>query len=180
MMAVFKQAEVLLMLAFVAALVLYFTLKLWLNMRQIRFIMAHQHQVPPPFDCHIDLEAHQKSARYAFVKLRLARLGLFISTSVLLIWTLGGGIASLSAVVQHLTAHPLHFGVVLLVLFSLIGSLFELPLAYVDQFYVEQSFGFNRMTRGMWWMDLLKNTVLSAVLGAVLAKRLLPVLKTGR
>ena len=53
----------------------------------------------------------------------------------------------------------------LLVLFSLIGSLFELPLAYVDQFYVEQSFGFNRMTRGMWWMDLLKNTVLSAVLG---------------
>ena len=153
------------MLAFVAALVLYFTLKLWLNMRQIRFIMAHQHQVPPPFDCHIDLEAHQKSARYAFVKLRLARLGLFISTSVLLIWTLGGGIASLSAVVQHLTAHPLHFGVVLLVLFSLIGSLFELPLAYVDQFYVEQSFGFNRMTRGMWWMDLLKNTVLSAVLG---------------
>ena len=153
------------MLAFVAALVLYFTLKLWLNMRQIRFIMAHQHQVPPPFDRRIDLEAHQKSARYAFVKLRLARLGLFISTSVLLIWTLGGGIASLSAVVQHLTAHPLHFGVVLLVLFSLIGSLFELPLAYVDQFYVEQAFGFNRMTRGMWWMDLLKNTVLSAVLG---------------
>ena len=165
MMAVIKQAEVLLMLAFVAALVLYFTLKLWLNMRQIRFIMAHQHQVPPPFDRRIDLEAHQKSARYAFVKLRLARLGLFISTSVLLIWTLGGGIASLSAVVQHLTSHPLHFGVVLLVLFSLIGSLFELPLAYVDQFYVEQSFGFNRMTRGMWWMDLLKNTVLSAVLG---------------
>ena len=165
MMAVFKQAEVLLMLAFVAALVLYFTLKLWLNMRQIRFIMAHQHQVPPPFDRRIDLEAHQKSARYAFVKLRLARLGLFISTSVLLIWTLGGGIASLSAVVQHLTSHPLHFGVVLLVLFSLIGSLFELPLAYVDQFYVEQSFGFNRMTRGMWWMDLLKNTVLSAILG---------------
>ena len=55
MMAVFKQAELLLMLAFVAALVLYFTLKLWLNMRQIRFIMAHQHQVPPPFDRRIDL-----------------------------------------------------------------------------------------------------------------------------
>ena len=57
MMAVFKQAELLLMLAFVAALVLYFTLKLWLNMRQIRFIMAHQHQVPPPFDRRIDLDA---------------------------------------------------------------------------------------------------------------------------
>ncbi len=162
------QPELLMMAAFVAALAVYFTLKLWLNMRQIQYIMAHQHEIPAPFDRRIDLEAHQKSARYAFVKLRLARLGLFISTSVLLIWTLGGGIASLSAVTQHLSGHPLHFGVILLLLFSLINSLFDLPLAYVDQFYVEQSFGFNRMTVSMWLMDLFKNTLLSLLLGVPL------------
>ena len=164
----FMQPELLMMAAFVAALAMYFTLKLWLNMRQIQYIMAHQHEIPAPFDRRIDLEAHQKSARYAFVKLRLARLGLFISTSVLLIWTLGGGIASLSAVVQHLSVHPLHFGVILLLLFSLINSLFDLPLAYVHQFHVEEAFGFNRMTRGMWLMDLFKNTLLSLVLGVPL------------
>ena len=164
----FMQPELLMMAAFVAALAVYFTLKLWLNMRQIQYIMAHQHEIPAPFDRRIDLEAHQKSARYAFVKLRLARLGLFISTSVLLIWTLGGGIASLSAVVQHLSVHPLHFGVILLLLFSLINSLFDLPLAYVHQFHVEEAFGFNRMTRGMWLMDLFKNTLLSLVLGVPL------------
>lgn len=162
------QPELLMMAAFVAALAVYFTLKLRLNIRQIQYIMAHQHEIPAPFDRRIDLEAHQKSARYAFVKLRLARLGLFISTSVLLIWTLGGGIASLSELVQHLSVHPLHFGVIVLLLFSLINSLFDLPLAYVDQFHVEQAFGFNRMTRGMWLMDLLKNTLLSLVLGAPL------------
>ena len=164
----FMQPELLMMAAFVAALAVYFTLKLWLNMRQIQYIMAHQHEIPAPFDRRIDLEAHQKSARYAFVKLRLARLGLFISTSVLLIWTLGGGIASLSAVVQHWSVHPLHFGVILLLLFSLINSLFDLPLAYVNQFHVEEAFGFNRMTRGMWLMDLFKNTALSLVLGVPL------------
>ena len=165
MFAMLKQPEILMMLAFIIALAVYFTLKLWLNMRQIRFIMAHQNAVPAPFDRRIDLEAHQKSARYAFVKLRLARLGLFIATSILLIWTLGGGIASLAAVVQHLSTHPLHFGVALLVIFSLINSLFDLPLAYVSQFHVEAAFGFNRMTVGMWLMDLLKNTLLSALLG---------------
>ena len=87
---------------------------------------------------------------------------------MLLIWTLGGGIASLSAVVQHLSVHPLHFGVILLLLFSLINSLFDLPLAYVNQFHVEEAFGFNRMTRGMWLMDLFKNTALSLVLGVPL------------
>ena len=164
----FMQPELLMMAAFVTALAVYFTLKLWLNMRQIQYIMTHQHEIPAPFDRRIDLEAHQKSARYAFVKLRLARLGLFISTSVLLIWTLGGGIASLSAVVQHLSGHPLHFGVILLLLFSLINSLFDLPLAYVNQFHVEEAFGFNRMTRGMWLMDLFKNTLLSLALGVPL------------
>ena len=160
-----KQPEILMMLAFVAALMLYFTLKLWLNMRQIRFIMSHQTEVPKPFDQRIDLAAHQKSARYAFVKLRLARLSLFISTSILLIWTLGGGIGSLAAAVQHITVHPLYFGVVLIILFSLINSLFDLPLAYVSQFHVEEAFGFNRMTIAMWLVDLLKNTLLSLVLG---------------
>ena len=164
----FMQPELLMMAAFVAALAMYFTLKLWLNMRQIQYIMAHQYEIPAPFDRRIGLEAHQKSARYAFVKLRLARLGLFISTSVLLIWTLGGGIASLAAVVQHLSTHPLHFGVILLLLFSLINSLFDLPLAYVHQSHVEEAFGFNRMTRGMWLMDLFKNTALSLVLGVPL------------
>ncbi len=70
--------------------------------------------------------------------------------------------------VQHLSVHPLHFGVILLLLFSLINSLFDLPLAYVHQFHVEEAFGFNRMTRGMWLMDLFKNTLLSLVLGVPL------------
>ena len=105
------QPEIRMTLAFVLALGVYFTLKLWLNMRQIDFIMAHQTVVPAPFDTRIDLEAHQKSARYAFVKLRMGRLALYISTAILLIWTLGGGIAGLAQLVQHGFSHPLHFGV---------------------------------------------------------------------
>lgn len=162
------QPEIQMMLVFVCALAVYFTLKLWLNMRQIAFIHAHQDRVPEPFDARIDLDAHHKSARYAFVKLRLSRLQLFIGVSVLLIWTLGGGIAALAGVVQHSVSHPIGFGIVLLFAFSLLNSFFELPLAFVHQFYVEQAFGFNRMTVRMWLMDLFKNTLLSAIIGVPL------------
>ena len=162
------QPEIRMTLAFVLALGVYFTLKLWLNMRQIDFIMAHQTVVPAPFDTRIDLEAHQKSARYAFVKLRMGRLALYISTAILLIWTLGGGIAGLAQLVQHGFSHPLHFGVGLLVIFSLLNSLFDLPMAFVDQFYVEQAFGFNRMTIKAWLVDLFKSTLLSLIIGVPL------------
>ncbi len=165
MFTLLGQPEIRMMLAFIIALGVYFTLKLVLNMRQIKYIDSHQNAVPAPFDRRIDLTAHQKSARYAFVKLRLNRLQLFIAVSILLIWTLGSGIASLAGLVQLGFPHPLHFGVALLVIFSLISSLFELPLAFVDQFYVEQAFGFNRMTVKMWLVDLLKSTVLSALIG---------------
>jgi STE24 endopeptidase len=166
--ALLGQPEIRMMLAFVLALGVYFTLKLWLNMRQINFIMAHQSAVPAPFDTRIDLDAHRKSARYAFVKLRMARLALYISTAILLIWTLGGGIAGLIQLVQHGFSHPLHFGVALLVIFSLLNSLFDLPLAFVNQFQIEQSFGFNRMTVKMWLTDLFKSTLLSFVVAVPL------------
>ena len=168
MFAALGQPENRMTLAFVLALAVYFTLKLVLNMRQIKFIDSHQNAVPAPFDARIDLAAHQKSARYAFVKLRLARLQLFISVSVLLIWTLAGGIATLASLVQHAYTHPIWFGVALMIFFNLISALFELPLAFVDQFYVEQAFGFNRMTVRMWLTDLLKNTLLSAAIGVPL------------
>lgn len=157
--------EIRMTVVFVVALLIYFTLKLWLNMRQIAHIMAHQNTVPAPFDARIAVEKQQQSARYAFVKLRLARLSLYLGTALLLIWTLGGGIAALVGVVGYNVVHPLHFGVVLLVAFSLINGLFDLPLAYVNQFHVEQAFGFNRMTVRMWLVDLFKTTVLSAAIG---------------
>ena len=86
----------------------------------------------------------------------MARLGLFISTSVLLIWTLGGWD-------REFVRRGSAFDLASFAFWRGIAGVVQsdwfaiwLPLAYVDQFYVEQSFGFNRMTRGMWLMDLLK------------------------
>jgi STE24 endopeptidase len=87
---------------------------------------------------------------------------------LLIIWTLGGGIAGLINIVQHFNTHPIWFGVVLLVAFNILNGLFDLPLDYVNQFQVEQAFGFNRMTVKMWLADLLKSTVLGLIIGVPL------------
>ena len=151
---------------FICACCLYFTVKWWLSSRQMRHIARHRAVVPAPFDAQITLEQHQYAADYALVRQRFGRVGLMVSMGLLLFWTLGGGLGLLAnGVLTHVTAHPLHFGVAFMVIFSLIGSALELPLAYISQFKIEARFGFNRMTVKLWLLDMLKNGALSAAIG---------------
>ena len=149
----------------ILAIAAYFTVKWWLSSRQMRHITKHRSAVPTPFDSQISLSEHQTAADYALERHRLGRSGLLVSLIMLWAWTFGGGLALLSNAALSITTHPLHFGVVLMVLFSIINGLVDLPLAYISQFKVEQQFGFNRMTLGLWLSDLLKGTLLSAIIG---------------
>lgn len=134
----------------------------------MRHIVAHQDVVPSPFAAQISLSEHQNAAKYALGRHRLGRVGLLISMLVLLAWTFGGGLGALARVSLSLTEHPLYFGIVLMVLFSLINGVLDLPLAYITQFKLEARFGFNRMTIKLWLTDMLKGAALSMLIGVPL------------
>ena len=49
-----------------------------------------------------------------------------------------------------------------------IETLFKIPFSLYSTFRVEQKYGFNRQTSGLWCMDLIKSLFLGTVLYAVL------------
>jgi STE24 endopeptidase len=55
--------------------------------------------------------------------------------------------------------------VVLVALFSLIAGLLDLPFDALSTFRIEQRFGFNRVTPGLWLADLFKGTFVGALVG---------------
>lgn len=57
----------------------------------------------------------------------------------------------------------LFFGV-----FSLITTVIELPFSYYSTFVIEEKFGFNKSTKGLFFMDTIKSTLLTFVVGGVL------------
>jgi STE24 endopeptidase len=61
----------------------------------------------------------------------------------------------------------------LLAAFALIGGLLDLPFELWSTFRIEQRFGFNRMTWGLYFSDLLKSLVVGALLGLPLAALIL-------
>ncbi len=151
---------------FLAALTLTLGLRVWLARRHIRHIARCRDQVPENFSAHIGLTAHQKAADYSAYKTRLGMIDLGVGAIFLLALTLGGGLQALHDVWQRVfDAGGYAHSIALVVSVALISGLIDLPLSLYRTFVVEARFGFNKMTLGLFFADLVKQTLLGAALG---------------
>ncbi|NJD25725.1 MAG: M48 family metallopeptidase [Betaproteobacteria bacterium] len=152
-------------LIFLAAFALTLAARLWLAARQICHVAAHRGAVPAAFAGRVSLEAHQKAADYTVDRTRAGIAVLLAESALLLVLTLGGGIAALHA---HATAYlsGLPAGVVLIFSVMTVSALVDLPFAVHRQFVIEARYGFNRMTAALFCADLARQALLAVVIGA--------------
>jgi STE24 endopeptidase len=150
---------------FLTFFVLTLALRFWLAARQLRHVKAHRSAVPAEFAAKISLEAHQKAADYTAAKTGFGLASLVFSSAVLLGFTVLGGLQWLSQTILPLATSSMAYQMALLVAFAAIGGLLDLPFDYYRQFVLEQRFGFNKMTIGLWLADMLKGVALGAAIG---------------
>ena len=166
-------------LAFAGLLLLNLGLKLWLANRQIRHVATHRNEVPDAFKEAIDLPTHQKAADYTLSKLRLGHWDLAIDALLLLAWTLMGGLSLLDGWLSEVLGSGMLQQLALVASFMLISGLINLPLSYVQTFKIEQHYGFNKMTVGLWFSDMLKGMAVGAILGLPLLWAVLFLMEAG-
>ncbi len=148
--------------------------KFWLASRQIRAVARHRAAVPQEFVGTIGLPAHQRAADYTVAKLRFGLLDLALAAAVLLGWTLLGGLDALNGwLIDLLGPRPLLQPLALLLAFTLINGLIDLPASLYQTFVIEERFGFNKMTWRLWLGDMLKSTLVSVAIGLPLAAAVL-------
>ncbi|MES2259575.1 MAG: M48 family metallopeptidase [Pseudomonadota bacterium] len=150
---------------FVSLLVLTLAVRFWLASRHIRHVQAHRGAVPPEFAEKIPLNAHQKAADYTVAKTKLGMLMLLVNSAVLIGFTLLGGLQWLSLAVFGLTGPGMTYQIALLVAFALISGAIDLPFDYYKQFHMEARFGFNKMSRALFFADMAKGMALGAAIG---------------
>ena len=165
-------------LLFVVALSLTLAVRLWLAARQIAHVSAHRDATPAAFASRIDAASHRKAADYTVAKQRLGMLETAVDAAVLLLVTLGGGLAWLFAATQALDVPSLLRDVLLLVGVSVIGGVSALPFSWWRTFRIEERFGFNRTTPATWVADLAKGIAVGAALGLPLAFLVLWLMKS--
>jgi STE24 endopeptidase len=143
----------------------YVIVLLWLNIRQSKAIVQSFDEIPSEFSKKITLKEHQKAAEYTQAKLKLNHFEVIFSTTVLLLWTLGGGLDYLDNIWQTQTDNALYIGVGFVVSLMMLGSLIDLPFSVYQTFVLEQKFGFNQTDMKTFIMDLLKGALLMLVIG---------------
>ncbi len=152
-------------LLFAAALAAMVGVRLWLAARQLAHVARHRDRVPAAFAGRIALAAHQKAADYTAARQRLGRVEMLVDAAVLAALTLGGAFSLLVAWTGALPAGPLWQDVALFGALALVSAASSLPFSWYATFVVEERFGFNRMTLGLWLADLAKGTLLAIALG---------------
>jgi len=152
-------------LIFVSLLAISVLLQLWLAHRHKAYVHRYQDTVPTEFAAKITLAEHQKAANYTLTKTQLAQVLLVVEALLLLAWTLGGFLNGLDQVWRSLGWSELWTGVLVIVSFTLIGSLLDLPASLYSTFHVEEKFGFNKTTLATFFTDLVKSLLLGLLIG---------------
>jgi len=150
---------------FVAFLGITLLLRFWLASRHIRHVLRNRATVPAAFADKIPLTAHQKAADYTVAKTKFGLLTLAVNSFVLIGFTLLGGLQWLSQHVFQLSGAGMPYQIGLLVAFAALSSLIDLPFDYYKQFVIEQRFGFNKMSRPLFFADMAKGALVGAAIG---------------
>jgi STE24 endopeptidase len=154
-------------LIFLAVLSATVLVRLWLGLRHVGHVQAHRNSVPAAFSGTIPLDAHQQAADYTTAKTRLVLVQAVVQALLLIGLTLGGGLQWLDDAWRGvLPDMELLRGALVIVSAFVVSSLADLPFDYYKTFTVDARFGFNRMSRGMFFGDIVKHALVGVVLGA--------------
>jgi len=160
-------------IVFLAALALATATRLWLASRHVRHIRAHRGRVPDAFASEISLDSHQKAADYTCAKTRLVMTEVIIDAAILLVLTFGGVLQLLHDLSAAWLPEGVGRGVLLIALVGIVASAVDVPFRLYRIFVIEQRFGFNKMTLGLFFLDLIKGLLLGATLLLPLAAGIL-------
>ncbi|MCX7167529.1 MAG: M48 family metallopeptidase [Rhodocyclales bacterium] len=153
---------------FLAALAVSTALRLWLDFRHLRHVVARREQVPADFFGRIELVDHRKAADYTVAKVRVGLVEIAIDTVVLLALTLGGALALIDRNLDGWLGSGYLHGLALFACAGLIGFVTGLPASLYRTFRIEARFGFNKLTWPLWLADLAKGAALTVLIGGPL------------
>ncbi len=150
----------------VALMALRLTAELILSALNRAEVSRHATKPPPSVAALMDGETYARAVSYTLDKSRFGVMTEVFDTLVMAVVLFSG---VLPAVFARVTAWGDPAGVWTRALFILVVGVLlsvpSLPFEWWEQFRIEQKFGFNKSTFGLWVMDRLKGAMLMFVIG---------------
>ena len=140
----------------------------FLTLLNIGEIKKNSTEVPSVFRNHIDLKSYLKSSEYTHAKIIFTMISGIFSSIILIVIVLSGLFGSIDNLINGYGFHPYIEGLIYVALISLIFYIPGIPFSFYFQFRIEEKFGFNKMTIGLFIKDQIKNLVVSGIILSIL------------
>ena len=135
-----------------------------LNYLNLRHLKKHGAEVPQGLEGQVDQETLVKMKRYILEHGRFDFVTTFADIVVVVIFVFGG---LLNWYNTWIFSHNWSFilsGTLFFLLLTYADTIIKMPFDLYQTFYIEQKYGFNTQTIGLWCIDALKSLLLSTIL----------------
>lgn len=112
-----------------------------------------------------DTDKYNKQQSYFRTNARFGMYSSGFSFLILLAMYVFGGFGWLDTWVQEWTADPILQTLFFFAVLFLANDLLAIPFDYYQTFVIEERFEFNKMTRGLFWVDRLKSLGIGILIG---------------
>ena len=146
----------------------------------ILFFINHKNwkdKIPPELEDFYDKEKYKKAKLYSISKSKIGLLSSIISFLFVISLLVFNGYGFLNQLVYsdslnlflpfEINTSFARSGVFFLILFIL-NSLISIPFSYYNTFIIEEKYGFNKTSKSTFFLDIIKSTILSILIGGFL------------
>jgi STE24 endopeptidase len=133
----------------------------------ISHLHKHRDEVPRVFQDVVDRESLSKISAYTADSTRFGIAAKLFDQVILLLILLTGFLPWLVGVIGRWNVGFIGGGLLFFVALAIIASLLDIPFDLYGTFVIEERYGFNTRTIGLWLLDWIKGIALSFILGSV-------------
>lgn len=121
--------------------------------------------IPARFNTFLTEEEYQKSRKYTISKHKFGFFTLSFDLVILLGFLFFKGFGILEIFCIHLTESETFRGIFFCLILSFGKDIIEIPISFYSTFCLEAKYGFNKMTRKLFFKDLIKKWIFSLLFG---------------
>lgn len=122
-------------------------------------------ELPKELEGIYDAEKYAKSQKYEKEKYKFSWISSSVSFVIMLLILVFWGFGWLDTFLRGFTENTIILTLSFFGVISLVSTIVWLPFSYYGTFVIEEKFGFNKMTKTLFFTDTLKGLLLSALIG---------------
>jgi STE24 endopeptidase len=146
----------------------FFSLKfIWesfLTLINIKSSKDHAAEIPVFAQKYIDKKSYHKSVQYSMTKGKFTLVSDAAGALFLVVLIISGFFGMVDNYLYSLNLGSYLQGLLFIFSIGLVFTVFSLPFSLYSQFVIEERFGFNKMTLGLFFLDRIKALIMSIVI----------------